>query len=110
MNKFELYCMIFYFLDAEYDENKSKALGDFLSGANPFLFTDIGSADPAVYVDFSNKIPEKITLENSLSIASEYIDSLNNDVVSLAFDDVNQDEWFKCVKEYLLSEHKGSHV
>ena len=37
MNKFELYCMVFYVLDAEWDENKNPQLGEFLSGANLFL-------------------------------------------------------------------------
>lgn len=35
MNKFELFCMIFYVLDAEWDESKNPTLGEFLSSANP---------------------------------------------------------------------------
>ena len=49
MNKFELYCMIYYVLDAEWDESKNAELGKFLSSANPFQFRDIGSADPVIY-------------------------------------------------------------
>ena len=41
MNQFELFCMIFYVLDAAWDETKDPELGNFLSGANPFLFSDI---------------------------------------------------------------------
>ena len=38
MNQFELFCMVYYVLDAEWDESKDAQLGDFLSRANPFLF------------------------------------------------------------------------
>jgi len=65
MNKFELYCMIYYVLDAEWDESKNAELGAFLSGANPFLFADIGSADPMVYAHFCENISGEITIENS---------------------------------------------
>lgn len=46
MNKFELFCMIFYVLDAEWDESKDPILGEFLSSANPFLFEGLSSAVP----------------------------------------------------------------
>lgn len=108
MNKFELYCMIFYVLDAEWDENKNEQLGDFLSEANPFLFADIGSADPAIYKHFCEMIAEPITIENSYSIASSYIAALNNKVISAAFFTINESEWIECVRDYLAQEHKGS--
>ena len=40
VNRFELYCMIFYVLDAEWDENHNETLEVFLSEANPYTFTD----------------------------------------------------------------------
>ena len=52
MSKYELFCMIFYVLDAEWDETKNKHLGTFLSAANPFLFKGTGSAVPAIYEHF----------------------------------------------------------
>ena len=108
MNKFELYCMVFYVLDAEWDENKNAQLGDFLSNANPFLFDDIGSADPTVYERFCEIVDDSITLENSYSIASKYIAELGNEVISSAFSKIDEIEWIECVKDYLSSEHKGS--
>ena len=57
INKFELYCMVFYVLDTEWDENKNPQLGEFLSGANPFLFDDIGSADPTIYLNQGRRPP-----------------------------------------------------
>ncbi|MBD5101313.1 MAG: hypothetical protein HDT27_01190 [Subdoligranulum sp.] len=107
MSQFELYCMIFYILDAEWNENKNNRLGEFLSGANPFLFSDIGSADPAIYRHFCETVTEPITIENSYRIALAYIKALNNGVVTNAFSTIDETEWIECVKEYLPQEHKG---
>ncbi len=107
MNQFELYCMIYYVLDAAWEENKEPKLGSFLSGANPFLFTDIGSADPTVYADFCKKVNKPITLENSYEIACEYIAGLNNKTLSEAFATIGEEEWIECAKDYLSQEHKG---
>lgn len=68
--------MVFYVLDAECNENKNPQLGEFLSGANPFLFDDIGSADPTIYEKIYEIVDDIITVENSYSIASKYIQSL----------------------------------
>ena len=90
MNKFELYCMIYYVLDAEWDENKNEELGKFLSSANPFQFKDIGSADPLIY-----------------KCAIKYVNSLESKDVKTAFLTVDREEWDECLKEYLSQEHKG---
>lgn len=99
--------MIFYVLDAEWEETKDEQPGDFLSDANPFLFTDIGSADPAVYVEFCKLVPEKVNIENSYEVAVAYVNSLNNEIVKKAFTSIEIEEWLECVKEYLSQEHKG---
>ena len=78
MSKYELFCMIFYVLDAEWDETKNKHLGTFLSVANPFLFKEF---------------------------ALHYINSLHDHGLSRAFNRINKAEWTDCVKEYLSSNH-----
>ena len=108
MNQFELYCMIFYVLDAAWDENKDPQLGEFLSDANPFLFDDIGSADPAVYENFCKTVTDTITVENSYRMAAAYIAGLGKTAVSSAFSTINENEWDDSVKDYLSSAHKGS--
>ena len=99
--------MIFYVLDAEWDETKNPQLGEFLSGANPFLFDDIGSADPAVYEKFCEAVDDPIPVETSYEIASKYIAKIGNNVVSSAFSTIDEKEWIECVKDFLSSEHKG---
>lgn len=107
MNKFELYCMIYYVLDAEWDENRNEQLGKFLSSANPFQFKDIGSADPVIYEEFCKKIPDTITPADSYEYARNYVDSLGNKEVQSAFLTVDEKEWGECLQEYLSQEHKG---
>jgi len=60
MTHFELFCMIYYALEADWEESHNKEPGYFLSGANPFLFKDEGSADPEVYTEFSTQCPETV--------------------------------------------------
>lgn len=107
MNKFELFCMIFYVLDADWDETQDTAVGEYLSGANPFLFSDIGSADPAVFSHFCEVIDEDITVENSLSLAKKYIAGLNNCSISKAFTSISEEDWNDSVCDYLSQAHKG---
>ena len=106
MTKFELFCMIFYVLDAEWDETKNKHLGTFLSAANPYLFEDAGSADPVVYKEFCKVVDESITVEDSYEQASAYIDSLHDQTISDAFKSIDRPEWLDCVRDYLSNPHK----
>ena len=89
MNKFELFCMIFFALDADWDETKDSTIGEYLSSANPFLFEDTGSADPAVFDQFCNNVPDNIVVclnENSFYATDcigenmEYVSSIINKI------------------------------
>lgn len=99
--------MIFYVLDAAWDKSKNKTLGQFLSGANPFLFADSKSADPAVFQKISEKTPQTINIEDSYAVALEYITSLNNREVQVAFETVNRQEWIDGVNKYLSNTRKN---
>ena len=107
MNKFELFCMIFYVLDAEWDETKNPILGEFLSSANPFLFDGLCSAVPEIYEDFCSVISEPITIENSYNKALNYVNFLNNDIIFKAFKSIDEKEWNECTVDYLSQNHKG---
>ena len=108
MNKFELFCMVFYVLDADWDDTKDAVVGEYLSSSNPFLFADIGSADPTVFVHFCEVINKEITVETSYSLAQKYIADLNNESITKAFYTISEDDWFESVSDYLSQEHKGS--
>lgn len=106
MNQFELFCMIFYVLDADWDDTKDAVLGEYLSGANPFLFADIGSADPAIFTEFCEVIKQDITVENSYSLAEKYIAKLNNKNITRAFYSISKEDWLESLSDYLAQEHK----
>ena len=108
MNQFELYCMVFFVLDAEWDETHSPELGEFLSNANPFLFDDIGSAIPEVYDDFCKTVAGNTPIEKSYETALAYVHSLKLNCVSEAFAKLDRSVWDEAVRDYLSSEHKGA--
>jgi len=110
MNKFELFTLIYFVLDAYYeDEVKSNNnLSIILGDMNPFVWKDCGSADPAMYSDYCNFLgKKKITLGNSLALAKEYVKTIDFVDVTEAFKDMTEEEWIPACKEYLASEHKG---
>lgn len=111
MNKFELFCLIFFALDSEWDKTQNEELGKYLSDANPFLFADIGSAVSDCYILFCDFIGKKqITIENSFDIATNYVESLNIETVSSAFESISKDNWVTAANKYLSQPHKGDNL
>ena len=110
MNRFELFTLIYFVLDAYYEDEvkTNEKLQILLSDMNPFVWKDLGSADPAVYADYCRFLGDKIiTLENSLEIAKEYVKTIEFADVIDAFQDMTDEEWLPVCQEYLSSEHKG---
>ena len=109
MNKFELFTMIFYALDLYYDENPSEELGQFLSEMSPFTFKQIGSADPAVFIEFCQFIgDDKITIDNSYEKAKEYVASITEIDIATPFQATDEEKWKRGCEQYLKTDHKGS--
>ncbi len=107
MNSFELFTMVFFTLDAYWDENKGEELGNFLSGMNPFLFEGEGSAISNIYSDFCAFLGNRIiTKDNSFDIAREYVSSLDKDYVLVAFEWIDKKKWEDSCEEYLAECHK----
>ncbi len=108
MNKFELFCLIYLALDADWDETHDEELGRFLSDVNPFLFVENVSAVQDVFIKFERFVGDReITEDNSFSIASEYIKQLDIPAVAQSFSTLEQDQWKEAVHDYLSSAHKG---
>lgn len=111
MNRFELFTLIYFVLDAYYEDEvkKDEKLNILLCDMNPFVWGDLNSADPAVYKHFCEFVGEqKITIENSLGIAKKYISTIDYVDVSEAFSEMTDEEWTVPCKEYLSSDHKGA--
>ena len=107
MSRFELFTMIFYALDSVWDESQNEELGQFLSNANPFLFEDTGSADPAVFDQFCNNVPDNIEISDSYNVAIRYISSLDNIAVKDAWTNISREDWDNAVNDYLSKPHKN---
>lgn len=111
MNTFELFSMIFFALDADWDDTHDEELGQFLSSINPFLFKDITSAVPSYYSEFEQIIGDReITLDNSFDLAKEYIDAINIPSVVESFNALKRDQWNDACKDYLSTAHKGQNT
>lgn len=109
MTKFELFTMIFYALDAYYDEDMSEDINNFLSDMCPFTFTDVGSADPAVYEEFCDFIKtDRLDVEDSYEVARKYIEWINNPCAKKGFEWVTKEDWINKCEKYLASEHKSN--
>ncbi len=109
MNKFELFSLIYFWIDRFYENEADERIINQLSDMNPFVWEDIGSADPAVYDEYCSFLGERmITIENSLDIAREYVKTIDYVDVTAAFRDVDPEKWISGCKKYLASEHKGS--
>ena len=102
MDSFDLFKLIFYALDDQYDQNPNEELGQFLSSMNPFLFTGEGSAVPDIYEDFKTMFEKKYTsitsIKESYEFAKEYIKSINIPSVTEAFEKVSFEAWNNAIK------------
>ena len=101
--------MIFYALDLYYDKNPSEELVQFLSEMSPFTFKQIGSADPAVFIEFCRFIGDDIiTMANSYEKAKEYVASITEFDIATLFQTVDEEKWKRGCEQYLKNDHKGS--
>ena len=111
MNRFELFCLIFFALDAQWDNTPNEALGDFLSSANPFLFAEIGSAIPEIYETFCSTVQNNsIELNASYGIAKFYIERLAVPAITEAFLKIDETQWLTAARKYLSTPHKGENL
>ena len=108
MNEFELFTIMYFWIDCYYEKNTNDRINNLISEMNPFLWKDIGSADPAYYDDFCRFIKGKtITLDNSFELAKSFIKTIDYVDITEAFDEPDYDKWQDGCKKYIAEEHKG---
>lgn len=101
MRIYDIFVMMYYALDSEYQYKPSDELRLFLSDLNPFRFADEGSADPVAYEDFQNAYREYGTDEqNGYTFAKEYIRRECSAVIQEAFAPITNEEWQEAYKIY----------
>lgn len=96
MNKKLTFIAMFRALDCLYEESPNETMREYLSDANPYIFTDRNSADPAVGAEFANKwissgLPEDISAIDAYSFVQDYLQSYTP--FSAVFDDISLSEW-----------------
>ncbi len=109
MNNFEFFSLIFFMLDACWDECKDEMLGHFLSEMNPYLWETEDSADPAVYSEFKAFMKDKVIGEdNGFKLAKEYLKSIDfYQGIEKYLDEYDQDGWNDAMQQLLSQPHKG---
>ena len=109
MNEYELFTMIYFALDAFYGTKiEDVFIRTVISDMNPFIWPDIGSADPAMYSDYIHFLNGRtITIDNSLDIAKEYLETIDYADVTDALKDMTTEEWASYCRKYLAEPHKG---
>ncbi len=111
MNEFELYTMIFFAVDAYYEDNPSDELGAFLGMMSPFTFKEVDSADSAVYEKFRKYLNgREVTIENSFSYAKDYLKTVDYCDLNPVFSNTTENEWQDACVDYLSKPHKGQKV
>lgn len=104
MNIYKSFVYMFYALDAIYDESPNEELGNYLSGLNPFLFDDEGSADPAEYEEFkqaymSHFADKEPATSEIHSFCREYLSKNGPEKALEAFDEFEKDDWIASFDE-----------
>ena len=79
----QAYLSMFDALDAAWDERQTERLRTFLSESNPHLWRDGGSADPAVFADFSASFEKSAgagaSPESALDFVHRYLEGQNEE-------------------------------
>lgn len=94
MNIGFIYIAIYRVFECLEEEVADDKLSDFLNMANPYVFQDRKSADPAIYNEFEkwiNNQPMEITEKNSFDIAKKYVSEKTS--FSPIFDKISKEEW-----------------
>lgn len=98
MLMYDVFVLMFDALDAIYDEEPNETLGNYLSGLNPFWFSDEGSADPAEYEEFKEAFLKQFkekepTPEEAYVFCKNYLKLNAPKEVNAAFDKIDKDDW-----------------
>ncbi|MBR4830367.1 MAG: hypothetical protein IKZ96_01190 [Bacilli bacterium] len=103
MNSWDIFKILYYALDSEWEKSKNVVLGDFLSEMNPFIFEGEGSADPVIYNEFKSKFNEEFNatckIDEGYSFCKKYIEELNKTEIIDAFNNKKVEDWIKAYKD-----------
>ncbi len=90
MTQKNIYVAMYRALDCLYNESPNEELGEYLSEANPYLFKDRQSADPAIESEFDEFVDGDISPFKAYECVSEYLAQETN--FSTLFSDISLEE------------------
>lgn len=84
IDAYSVFVNMFQALNALWDECRDETLAGFLSEANPFLFKDKGSADPAIWSEFRTAFEERFpdgcqNLDDAYSFVQSYLHGISDE-------------------------------
>ncbi|MBR6013744.1 MAG: hypothetical protein IK062_08190 [Selenomonadaceae bacterium] len=94
-----LHIAMYRALDCLYDEKPTKNILQFLTDANPYIYSDRTTADPAVQADFNKSmdrqnIRQEIDEEISYFAVKNFLAGQNKNFARM-FEKISLDEWKK---------------
>ena len=96
MNRKLTFIAMYRALDCLYEESPNEIMREFLSEADPYIFTDRESADPAIGVEFADmwincSLPDDISVSEAYTFVKNYLHKYTS--FATAFDDISFSEW-----------------
>ena len=109
MNNFELFSLIFFMLNACWEENKDENLAHFLIEMNPYLLEAEMSADPAWYEEFKTFMKDKtLGNDNGFQLAKDYLKTIDfYKGMEKYLDEYDQEGWNDAMQQLMSQPHKG---
>lgn len=108
MNGFELFTVMFFWIDHFYADSTDDRINNLISEMNPFRWQEICSADPALFDDFCHYVEGKtITIDNGFELAKGFIKTVDYVDVTEAFENSYYEKWLDGCRRYIAGEHKG---
>ena len=96
MNRKLTFIAMYRALDCLYEETPSELLREYLGNANPYIFKDRDSADPAIGSEFADMwtslhLPDNISDSEAYDFVRKYLKSRTE--FATVFDDISLAEW-----------------
>ena len=109
MSKIELFMLFYYYLEAKNQASPDDNVTEYLKRADPFRFTDLGSADKRIFVEFdlmtgSSKI---IEADYGYYLIIKYLKKKQMNELTQMFSEITMNEWKAVARLYLSQPHKG---
>ncbi|WP_294468309.1 hypothetical protein [uncultured Anaerofustis sp.] len=114
MNSFEMFVLMYYFVDYMTMGRYDDIILDYLGECNPYLFLDNCSADPAVYSDFKKAYEGcedkgKFGYNVIMSYAEDIEEYYQNDIKPI-IKSIKKEDWIYWAIDYLSYPHKGMDI